>query len=367
MKNNNWLIGGLMSLVLLIGGVGVPNSLALKAGGGLVFMSLVVTFLMKHKKLDIPKGWRVWIVFWLYSLVAVWGSQNPYAAGEWQILWLVSTVCWLVGYNSVKKNELVKMIVGLGGVFLLAAIILTVFGEKQMSTLSLVEWATKDHHHLGDWWSLVVVAIIGYQGRIKNRGWRWGVIMLGIVIIAWSRSRSAVVAMLGGVGYLWWSQEIKGIKERGLGWIMVVMASIFLGIGVRKTTIFSRLFYLEAIQGLMRNPWGVGMGSFREVSSEFSRQVYYSKEVWSSYVHNLPLEVLIGVGVVGGGFFLLWLVGRIREVGTRKGGVTEALWIAALINMFFDYTYMIPAYLWVWFIMLGVWQREIEDGDKITQ
>jgi|GEM_PF-4329166 len=367
MQRYNWLIVGLLSLALLMGGVGFPVSLVFKWGGVITLLSLLVVSFVQKSKVSLPKGWRLWVVFWLYSLIAIWWSHNPYAAGEWQTSWLIATICWVVGYRSLREREMVGIVVGLGVGFLVVAVMLAIFSPNHMSTMSFVEWATINHHHLGDWWSLGVVAIVGYQVKGGKGWWKWILVILGIVIVGYSQSRSAIVATVVGVGYLWWEGRTRTLRTRGFGGLVALMGAMFVGIGVRKTTLFSRIYFLEGVQGLIKQPMGVGMGSFVEISREYSRQIYYSKEVWSSYAHNLPLEVLSGLGIVGGGLFVWWLGRRIWQLREKSGGVVAAIWIATLTNMLFDYTYMIPAYLWIWFLALGVWQRKIKRDGKITQ
>ena len=115
--------------------------------------------------------------------------------------------------------------------------------------------------------------------------------------------------------------------------------------------------------GLIRHPFGVGVGSFKIISGDEANHWLGSRNC-SLLAHNIILEFISGMGVLGF-MFIVWLINRSVDLVTQKVSkhlVWEGVFIGILVNFLFDATYFVPAMLWLWFMVLGLAQRDKESG-----
>ena len=82
----------------------------------------------------------------------------------------------------------------------------------------------------------------------------------------------------------------------------------------------------------------------------------------TAFAHNIVLEVVVGVGVLGV-FFVAWLIKVLLDIVRRGKSLYSALFVALTVNFFFDTTYYIPTMIWLWFIFLGFSQKSAEVSD----
>jgi O-antigen ligase len=97
------------------------------------------------------------------------------------------------------------------------------------------------------------------------------------------------------------------------------------------------------------------MGNFRIISLDSANHLW-GMDTFSFIAHNIILEILTGMGIVGFSF-LVWLVVILKDVWHNNRGkdiVYQALFVALGVNFLFDTTYIIPTMLWLWFASLGL-------------
>jgi hypothetical protein len=180
-------------------------------------------------------------------------------------------------------------------------------------------------------------------------------ILIGGYFLAVSLSRSAYFALVVGVVYLFnkndWYERYKAKFWIVVGFVVL----FFIGSGFLKQTLLSRQYFVQAVLGAIDNPLGVGMGNFGTVSQDTSYHIF-NLNSYSSLVHNLFLEVFVGLGVFGA-LFAYWVFKDMWEMVKKKDKKTlvyEAGAITLVANFFFDTTYIIPTMLWLFFILLGL-------------
>jgi hypothetical protein len=212
------------------------------------------------------------------------------------------------------------------------------------------------HYHVGDLWAFALVALIGI-GWNKFKLNNWLMIGLGSVFLVISNSRSALLSLALGLGYLF-EKQINPSKTKNTIKIFffALLAGIFVFSSVGKTTLFDRPYFLQSIESFAKYPLGIGIGNFDRVS-----EVLQSENITNTsiYTHNIFLEALSGVGIFAVIFLVLltYLVWDILKY-KGKGSVWGAFIVAMLTNFMFDTTYAIPGLVWILFMSIGVFQSQ---------
>jgi O-antigen ligase len=197
--------------------------------------------------------------------------------------------------------------------------------------------------------------VLYYLIRQKQRVLYYFLFILGFSFLAISLSRSAFVALAVGVLYIFLKNQEKGKK---LFWAVIVFVGIlFLLIGAFKTTLFSRIYFIEAILGFLHNLSGVGIGNFIKISANSANQVF-GVDFVSSFAHNIILEVLTGMGVLGLTFVYFVFDVSYSIFKNSKNVLATAVFFAIFTNFFFDTTYVVSGMFWLWFISLGLAQSQ---------
>ena len=258
------------------------------------------------------------------------------------LVFLSGGLYWIIFHNI--KETMNKIFVPSLVVFsLVMSIIYTILllsGITTMESNNLVLPLYKGmmHNHLGDLWAVTLVGVI-FSTTQERKIWNIPVIVLGLTFVAISFSRSAVVSLVVGSGFILY--KIKGNNQKYANLfisLLVVSFVLFVFFGVFKTTLFSRPYTHEAISSIISRPFGVGLGNFSKVSTE------------SSLAHNLILEIVTGMGIFSVAF-LFWLIAMFQRI--FKAGVSllySSFFLAIFTNFFFDTTYDIPTMIWIWII-----------------
>jgi hypothetical protein len=302
-------------------------------------------------KLAIPKFFRSYSVFILILFI-----HTILAHGYWEFfeLFLAGGIFWFTVYNF--PESLSKKITGIiifvgyltGLIFLYNYLSRT--ATYNFSSLAFTPTSQIDHANIGDFWAIVIL-IIGWQMLNGRTYRRWTSLLMGIFFLIASLSRSAYVALAAGIYYIFYRLGFNKRYKKVFGIILVVIAVIFVFAGAFKTTLFGRAYYAESLVGIINHPLGLGMGRFYQISAA-------GPVTASSYVHNIILEFILGMGIFSV-FFLWWLARVLYSMFKEKG--RDVLFSAIFILMFVDFcfglTYSIPVFILLWFISLGLAQQ----------
>ena len=146
-------------------------------------------------------------------------------------------------------------------------------------------------------------------------------------------------------------------KEHKKKLITIILVSFFLLIilaAFKKTTLFSRPYFLQGIVGIYKYPLGVGVGNYKIITLDRTTNIFRATS-FSPMAHNIIIEIISGLGIFAISF-IFWLVEVINYV-FKKNNNNNNLWAAVFlglsINFLFDFTYFIPTMVWLWLISLG--------------
>lgn len=365
-------VGYLEILIILcwfFGGLALRNHMDFIAGfGGLVGL-LLVRKARTQKKLRFPEGFAWYAVFILVFWLSLLWSRDHGLSSRHLVVYCGGALFWLGLFNFRDKLKIsVESILIAVGLLFLAVFCLQKFFDYTFTNIgfsSLVYQASmfKNHNHLGDF---VVLMLIVALDRFLNKSSiiSFFSLFIGSLVLMTSLSRSSLVGFAVGAGYLF-SQRGWFERYRWLGnSVLLVTAFLFLLISTQKSLLLSRPYFVQAVAGIVDHPFGVGVGSFGVISDN-PKYHLLGLSGYSTVVHNLILEMLVGLGVFGLSF-VVWLVKVLKSVvvsGVRSRSrfiLPGALFLALLANFLFDTTYFIPTMVWVWFALMGVAQQREE-------
>lgn len=343
--------------LFILGGLGerfiVPAVLISLAVGVVGLLNLG----RETKRIKFPPHFNLYFVFLVLFQISVFWSNDFEKTILYFLYFVGSGIFWLLAFNLKKQKKLLfaDLLKKLGVIFAFLYL-LTLLGVKYFEPLTLFvpEPVYKNHNHLGDYWAmLVLVAMFQafYAGKKKKLS---PYIVLGIVLVGVSLSRSAYVAF--GVGFFYLLTVLgKGVKKLFLPVVLAILLFLVLT-SVYKGVYFPRPYYLQAIAGFWANPFGVGVGNFGDISLLYSNN--FSPAAYSYLVHNLVLEIVVGMGIFSA-VFIYWLYRVFWDVAgnlNKKNAVFGLVFIFLTVNFLVDTTYAIPTMLWIWFASLGFFQ-----------
>jgi len=349
--------------ILLIGGIGI-ESVWLTWSGLFVFALGLFLLILNNKRLSIPDNFLVYVTVVILLVVNLFYTQKIEAGLKYLFLFLGGGMLWLYSYNYKKFNEFKRTFI-LGVLFLGLFYLQYVLIEKWMGVASIKSFAVtgysganNDHHHLGDFFSVIGSLAFGNFLLAKGKRAFWvACTAFSLVVIIFSQSRSALFSLaVSSILFLWQMGYL--INFRKYLWAFYILISVtFLYLAQFKTILFSRPYFVQGVASLANNPFGVGMGNFSAVSVNPENHILGASG-FSTVAHNLPIEFLAGMGIMGTVFIYFFIkVFFLALKRIRHGELFMLIFINLSVNFLADFTYAIPTMLWLWFIALGILGR----------
>ncbi len=328
----------------------------------LAFFVLVLT--RKLNNFGIPQTFKAYFLFLIIFLASLFWSKDFLISLRTFMLFLSGGFIYLIFFNLIprKKEELFYLLVFSLGLFFGSVLIFKQLNHNlQVDTaggLMGLAGSYKNHHHIGDLWSVIVLMAVYRIFNTKNsKVILWVMAFVpGIYFLEFSRSRSALFSLLAGLICLFSSQAANKINKTVIYVLSVVMLILVLFFAREKSLLFSRIYYIESIIGFFKYPLGVGVGNFGFISDKVGSWLSTTLP-YSSVTHNIIFEFLTGMGVFAV-TFIYWLWKEVKFIFTRPASgssisVYSLVFIVLTVNFLFDYTYFIPTFLWMSFISLG--------------
>ncbi|OGM21190.1 hypothetical protein A2714_03220 [Candidatus Woesebacteria bacterium RIFCSPHIGHO2_01_FULL_38_9] len=348
-------------ILFVLGGLGL--SLGLFVSVCLLYvLCLLIIIRPKLKDFRFPPTYGLYSLFLLFFFINFLWSENEGQSLIYFFLFLYGFFFWGLAYNL--KDKLVnfkKLVITLGIVFGVITLIYLAFDNTlNINAFSLVHFAVAPlhHHHIGDFWVIVLIVIGSEYTKRKNMKWLI-FLLFGFYFLFLSLSRSAYLALaLGSLYFIAKSGKARSISIFKI--YIVIAVVLFLYSSFQKSTLFAHIGYIgQSLIGFINNPFGVGVGNFEKISTD-PRNVFLGLGSGSTSTHNIILEIMTGMGILGISF-IVWLFKILKSI--IKSEVDESLlyrtvFITLTVNFLFDYTYLIPTMLWIWFVSLGLVQNK---------
>lgn len=299
--------------------------------------------LIKTRSIELPQNFGLYLILVLIILIHTYLLHGAYLF-SW--LFLSGGLYWLMVYNfnDLYAKNLTFILVTIG---LLMGIIYfyslaNPISVPNLSSLFAAPTNFLKHSNLGDLWAVVLVSLspVIISRRISTL---IPIYVIGIYFMIISYSRTALVGLTVGTFYT--VLQLKtNYKKTIILILLTIMSLLFVYISLSKTTIFDRPYFWQAIVGLTKYPVGVGMGNFNKVST------------LTNYVHDLPLEMVSGLGLFSI-IFLAWLYGVLRRIFQKKNQINveaTGVFLTIFTVFLFDTTYTIPGMIWMLFTSLAL-------------
>ncbi len=326
--------------------------------GVIIGLLLLLIALVRKKKFRLPKGWLKYLLFLviLEALVFVDGNQRD--SFTYWLLLLSSGLFWVLSFNCQKeiRTHLSKAVISLGLVFSGMYVFFNHLREPSINAWSLYLPTSHyfNHNNIGDLWSVVMVGVL-YKLVVDKKVWKWLWLLIGVVMLGVSQSRSAYLGLVVGVCYLLYRLEW-GRKYKKIGGAVIGLGvALFVITGAFKTTLGARDHYVQAVVALWKHPLGVGLGNFGEISGSPSYHLKYFTD-YSDVVFSWPLEMMVSMGWLGL-IFIWWFIEQIELVissNDKSLVMYQAMFLGLTVNLIFNLSYYVPSLLWLWFVLLGV-------------
>lgn len=312
----------------------------------------------ERKRVEIPKNFLIITAFVIVLAAYLFFIKEKVNPFNYLCVFAISTIFWLIFHNLKQGREILfNLILKLTLTYSVLYLITKIFklDSVPLSKLYFMENIGSRHYHIGDLWAFTLVLILGKNwGNFNIKTWL--LIDLGFLFLVLSNARSAYVSLILGFLYLISRKIGNGNYKKIIpGVFIALVIALFIFASASKTTLLSRPYFLQSIEGFVKYPLGIGMGNFKQIGME-----YYAKNgdtsKFSLYTHNIFLEALSGVGVFSI-FFLYFLYVTVKDVLSEKKRNLEwgAVILAILANFMFDTTYTIPGMIWIMFMFLGVY------------
>lgn len=351
-KARKHLLWGALASVLLLGSLGSPSPwVMILEGAGIIFVTILT--LTSKSKTSFPPGVLPFLIFLGILAWEVLTRSDSQAGYETLFLYTGGLVLWLAAFNfkGEFREKFPSILVFVGLILAGLYVVWSLSGAESILPQSLytATSAFRNHNHIGDLWALVLLVPLYRLIRKPNR---IAILLtvLGISLLIFSLSRSAVVSLLVGISYLFVKGGFLNKKRAIYLFVVGALLVVFILISAGKTTLASRPYFTQAVAGLSRHPWGVGIGNFKTVSFSFN------PETFSYSAHNLFLETLVEFGWPGM-VLALWAIYSVFKIlgeKSEEGLISRAVFLALTVNFFFDSTYKIPTMIWIWFLSLGL-------------
>lgn len=343
-------------LLLVWGGLGIALRGTVFLGLGVSSTALISAYLINKGSLKLPKGLGSYLIF-LLTTFWLWLTRREIAGEYFLVLFLTGGAFWVAFFNlkKVLSERFANLILVLGIFFGLMFVWNLLLGDNPVGGWNLYLYSNvyQNHNHLGDLWALTEIIVL--RKLIKTRAWYWWVLGLaGAYFLAISLSRSAYVAFFAGAAFLAYRENWLKKYPKLVISALILPVVLFLLVGLFKTTLYSRLYFVQGLLGFFKYPFGVGMGNFGRLSNEI---LFLDEEAKAALAHNIVLEVVSGVGVWAI-IFIYWLANVLKDTFRRGHVLYSALFVGLSANFFFDTTYYIPSMIWLWYMLLGLAQEE---------
>lgn len=330
------------SIFLALGSIGIYREafLYLAMANGVTALGYK---LIQNSRIEIPKNFYLYFVFILTLFL-----HTIILNGNLYFCWLFASglIQWLVGYNfkEIFSKYFMYALTILGLLMGSLYFYSTVYPIEIPNLVSLFAPATETfkHSNIGDLWAVILIGLFYNYTKRPSKAYI-PLFLFGAYFLTVSYSRTAVLSLLLGILFIYFKTKREVFFKKYLSYILLFCSLVFVYISSSKTLVYSRPFFFDAIAGLYKYPLGTGLGNFGIVSLK------------TNLAHNIIFEIVSALGIFSV-VFIYWLyIEVISLFKTRAINIeAAAIFLAILVNFSFNTTYIIPSFIWIWFVTLGL-------------
>ncbi|MCM8787881.1 MAG: hypothetical protein NC935_07535, partial [Candidatus Omnitrophica bacterium] len=322
-----------------------------------IFLLLIV---FNSKKIFFPFEGLFYLLFLISAIPANFHNQYNLGLSIEGFFFYLNILILIIFFlnNQTLSGRIIYLIIKFTPPFFIILFISTVIFNQWPKNLGFTEYNFffsfyNKHNHLGDLLGLAIIYSF-FSKKIKQA-------LFFLPFFLFSFSRSAMLAIISVFIVYIAFQLFKNYKDYRKNKIVDLLLSLgifffstffFLiktGILINKTNRFFEprfIYFATSIKGIINHPFGIGFFNFGALSGVENLIGSFSSEI-----HNLLLEIILGGGVMSCIFFSLFLFFFIKEI-YRKDKRRFFMVVYLLIIFSFDYVYNIFFFLIFFFIIL---------------
>lgn len=340
-----------VSLFFILG-IGYREVVALLFSGTVV-LALLIWDVLKDKKLFYPKLFFGYVAFLASFLANIWWSKNQLITTQHWLIFASMSFVWIYVSSHANwfKKYFLPLLLTLGMLFFIMTIAsqtIPLFSFVKTTPRGLVGMYSinADHFMLGDFWAVLLIVLV-YRYLQSKKGWLLPFICLGMAILLFALSRSALVGFIVALAVYFSRSPGISIHWKRFFWVFVAITTLYMA--TQKSLLFNRPYYIQALAGFFAYPFGVGVGNFELISKDTQFHLL-GLSGFSRVTHSLFLEFIAGMGVLG--LYFWWWCYRVYMLYIKPVKLSEyslAL-IALVVDFMFNPTYFVSPMWW----MLGM-------------
>lgn len=306
---------------------------------------------IKKKRIVIPQGSVYYFLFLLLSFASVLYAPDKQEAFETSMIYASTFFVFLIAYNNkVKFKRSFNKYCIISSVVLIAVFVANYLFNLKLFTSGTSILYYYGHNQLGNF---LIIPFLAFFPRFLS------FVFLVFLVISFSRTTYLALAMvtLWNLKSFIKGKLITGAFILGILTIMGTLLTMNMIDTKEKTTLGSRETYFSyALNTIAKSPIiGIGSGNFYHTASV--QQTNYNENTISS--HNLLLDILSENGIIGGAFFVAFIVYLMKR--TKKS--PYLLYFVALgIVFLFDFTHRYYSFYALWFFVAGLMLEDVK-GD----
>ena len=344
----NLLIVFVMFILLSLGSTGIYTQFTILIS--VIFLTTSVACkIYVDNNIRIPKSFLYYVIF-VFAL----GVHTYIFNGEFLFFWIFLSggLVWIhtLYFQNIysRFSDLLLILLGLMMGILYFYSLRSPINLPNLVSLFSAPTESVKHSNLGDLWAIVLIPVV-YKIIYNKSNIYIPILAFGLYFLYISYSRAALFSLSVGIIYLIYKSKNFKTKDYIIPVIFTVILLLFTYFGANKTTLLSRPYFIQSIIGIYRYPLGTGIGNFGLISHD------------SNMVHNIFLEMLSGMGIFSL-FFFVWTISLFKIYTNTSNKTSNNIIIAEMLaittNFFFNTSYTIPGYVWLFFIVLGLLKNE---------
>ena len=356
-KTSKLILPIVLTTLLFVGGLGLAlYSLPVIA----TFLLLILILLFKRRAIILPRGFYPYLIFLFFSALSLFWSVDKKESLRFLFIFISSGLFWILAFNYKKElyAHFEKLLVFLGLAYGLLFFVLVVTGTP-IPGWGIYSFTShyQNHNHIGDLWGVVLLVPVYNLLRKRKNFPNLLLLGTGLFFLLISLSRSAYLSFAVALTFLLIRLGILPKFRRVFIFAVIISVALFIYASLVKPTFETRIYFIQALLGFRYYPFGVGLGNFSVISKMFEGPIF-GLASYSIYVHNIALEAISGLGILGLSF-VFWLFSAVEDVfkSSKQNIIFASVFIFLLVNFLFDRTYVVPSMLWLWFMALGLAQK----------
>lgn len=327
----------------------------------LLFLIILIFLRLKSGRVTFPPLFYEFRLILAALLASTLWSVDKQQTILFSTIYISGCMLWLIVYNLKNRIDFNKIIYFTTAAYTILFLYQLYFSRTVRFDYSSVIYPSfQNNFHIGDWWAvfLIIPAAVIITEKFGTVKFFLNLIqiLVGVVVILISHSRSAVIALVLGLSFLLLKSKISNKIRKNIA-VVIPLSALFIYFSLTKSVFGNRPYIWQSLAGFVIHPFGVGFGNFGEISRQFTIDKLGFRDI-AAYSHSLPFEFISGIGIMSVlvGYWFIKFMRMINKGEAVKG----AMVITLLVCFSADATYLVLSMIWLLFILMGISDQNLD-------